>query len=163
MHLIQQKILDLLDEKREIKMTLREIGNLVGDPHPQKIKHHLLQIEKRGFIKINKDGVISFIGQNAEFRSNFLNIPILGSANCGPATSLATNSIEGYLKVSKRILNQHVTTEKYFSIKAKGNSMNRAYIDNLNIEDGDYILIDSEDRTPENGKLVLSIIDGMQI
>jgi len=30
------------------KMKLREIGEMVGVPHPQKVKHHIEQLKKRG-------------------------------------------------------------------------------------------------------------------
>lgn len=38
--------------------------------------------------------------------------------------------------------------------------MNKAMIGSDNIDDGDYVLIDSEAKNPENGDYVLSIIDG---
>ena len=45
--------------------------------------------------------------------------------------------------------------------KPDGPSMNRATIDNKRIEDGDYVIIDSDDCVPKDGDIVLSIIDGM--
>jgi len=39
--------------------------------------------------------------------------------------------------------------------------MNQANVDGKNIEDGDYVIIDSEDRAPENGDVVVSVIEGM--
>ena len=38
--------------------------------------------------------------------------------------------------------------------------MNRAKIEGKNLEEGDFVLIDSEYRTPKNGDYVLSVIDG---
>ena len=38
--------------------------------------------------------------------------------------------------------------------------MNRVNIDGKRIEDGDYAIIDYEYKTPRNGDIVLSIIDG---
>jgi SOS-response transcriptional repressor LexA len=37
--------------------------------------------------------------------------------------------------------------------------MNRAIIDGKNIEDGDYVIINSEDRTPDSNNVVLVIIE----
>jgi len=37
--------------------------------------------------------------------------------------------------------------------------MNRADIEGKTIEDGDYVIIDSEQKNPKNGEYVLSIID----
>ncbi len=161
MHPIQEKIIQNLQERDEIRMTLRQLGELVGDPHPQKIKHHLTQLEKRGFIKIDKEtGAIRFIGENCELNPSIFNIPIMGAANCGPANLLATNSIEGFLKVSQKILPNNFFKKGVFAVKATGSSMNRADIKGQHIDDGDYALIDSTDPTVENGAYVLSIIDG---
>ncbi|NMB84090.1 S24 family peptidase [Candidatus Roizmanbacteria bacterium] len=37
--------------------------------------------------------------------------------------------------------------------------MNKANIDNLTINDGDYVLVDTSNKQPNNGDYVLSIID----
>ena len=39
--------------------------------------------------------------------------------------------------------------------------MNRATVNGLTIEDGDYLLVDSEQTDPRNGDIVLSVIDDM--
>ena len=52
MHKIQQNILKLSGEKNLGAMTLREIGEQIGEKYPQKIKHHLTQLEKKGFLKM---------------------------------------------------------------------------------------------------------------
>ena len=90
--------------------------------------------------------------------SPFFSVPIVGTANCGPATIFANENIEGYLKISKSILNK---CKNIFAIKAQGLSMNQTSINGQTIEDGDYLIIDSEYHTPQNGDVVLSIIDDM--
>ena len=52
MHYIQESILKLVDEHNLGVMTLREIGELIGEKYPQKIKHHLDQLEKKQLIYI---------------------------------------------------------------------------------------------------------------
>ena len=39
--------------------------------------------------------------------------------------------------------------------------MNKAKIEGKNLEEGDYVLIDSEHRIPQQNDYVLSVIDGM--
>ena len=39
--------------------------------------------------------------------------------------------------------------------------MNMAYVGGKKIEDGDYVIIDSEDREAANDDIVLSVIEGM--
>ena len=49
MHNIQEKILKLIDTRNLDGFTLREIGEKIGEKFPQKIKHHLDQLEKLKF------------------------------------------------------------------------------------------------------------------
>lgn len=140
-------------------MTLREIGKEIGETMPQKIKHHLGQLEKKGFLNIDlKNKKVQKKGARTATSSPFFSIPIIGTANCGPATIFANENIEGYLKISKNILRK---CKNIFAIKAQGLSMNKSSINGMTIEDGDYLLIDSEYRNAQNGDVVLSIIDDM--
>lgn len=157
MHVIQEKIIQLVGEKNLGQMTLREIGSLVGEKFPQKIKHHLSQLERKGLIRINKnEGRIERATVGAIKHTKFVSVPILGSANCGPATIFADTNIEGYLKISGTILGRK---KNVFAIKASGFSMNKAVIAGKTIEDGDYLIIDTTNTVPQNGEIVLSIID----
>jgi SOS-response transcriptional repressor LexA len=42
-----------------------------------------------------------------------------------------------------------------------GSSLNRANIGGKSIEDGDYVIVDCQNKNPANGQYILSIIDGM--
>jgi len=83
-------------------------------------------------------------------------IPVLGAANAGPATLFAEENVAGYLKVSRSVLNRK---ENVFALRVEGDSMNRANINGKNLEEGDFVLIDSTYRTPRNGDYVLSVMD----
>lgn len=87
----------------------------------------------------------------------FTSIPLVGSANAGPANLVAEENIEAYIRVDRKTLPKK---SGIFALRVSGNSMNRAKIKGKNIEDGDIVLIDSEDRVAQNGDYVLSIIDG---
>ena len=159
MHYIQEKLLKIIGEKNIGNLTLREIGNLVEERFPQKIKHHLLQLQKKGFITIDKNNnLIKRVSGDISESDIFLSIPIFGAANCGPRTIYADQNLTGYLKVSKKLLPK---TNKIFALKAEGNSLNKADIGGKNIEDGDFVIIDSEVNTPRTGDYVVSVIDGM--
>ena len=99
MHPIQEKLLKVIDEKNISDLTLRKIGELIEEKLPQKIKHHLSQLERKGFILIDrKNKNISRISNKAKVGNIFISIPIVGAANCVPATIYADQNIEGYLK-----------------------------------------------------------------
>jgi repressor LexA len=159
MHPVQEKLLKLIDGKNISSLTLRDIGALIGEKLPQKVKHHLSQLERKGFISIDKKNkIIRRINSGAQASNLFVSIPILGSANCGPATIFADENIEGYLKISKRLAPRF---KSMFAIKADGNSLNQANIAGKKVETGDFVLIDSSRGTPKDGDYVLSIIDGL--
>ncbi len=156
MHRIQEKLLKIIEKESLSGKTLREIGELVGETSAQKIKHHLTQLSKKGFIaydsisrNIKKAQIVS--------KEGFVSLPVVGSANCGPANIFADENITGYLKVSKKLVPRG---GKLFVLRAEGNSMNKANIRNRkNIDDGDFVVVDSEQRSPESGQYVVSVID----
>ncbi len=167
-HPIQRKLLELSKRENLAKLTLREMARLIDMPNesPQKIKHHLLQLQKKGFITIDRiKGVMGTSSSTPGWAKGLLektyklfSIPIVGTANCGPATIFAEQNFQGFLKVSSRLIGRSKPTG-LFAIKADGSSMNRAKIDDKSIEDGDYIIINSQDKTPRTGDVVLAIVD----
>lgn len=159
MHLLQEKLLKIIEQKNIGTLTLREIGQLIGENLPQKVKHHLSQLERKGFISIDKkSGKITRISNSIKSTDLLISIPIVGSANCGPFAIYADQNISGYLKISKRLV---PNKKGLFAIKADGNSLNKANIKGKNIETGDFVIVDSERKSPNDGDYIVSIIDGM--
>ena len=159
MHSIQEKLLQQIGQNGLKGMTLRQIGDLIGEKFPQKIKHHLDQLEKKGLIKTDKNSkAITRVTSGTNKNTGLVSVPVVGTANCGPATIFATENIQGYLKISKNILKK---CKNIFAIRAQGLSMNKALVDGKTIEDGDYLIIDAERKNPRNGEIVLSVIDDM--
>lgn len=155
MHPIQEKLLKLAGQYNLGRLSFREIGKLIDEDHPQKIKHHLEQLERRNLIQSTIEG--KTIKKTALDKDIFA-IPILGSADCGPATVFADENIEGYLRVSSRIL---APRNGLYALRAVGNSMNRAKVKGKSIDDGDYAIIDSKQKAPEGNDYVVSVIGGV--
>ncbi|MEA2206530.1 MAG: repressor LexA [Blastocatellia bacterium] len=165
MHRIQEQLLRLAGQFNLGELSLRVVGRMVDEESPQKIKHHLNQLEKRGLIRVDRSKrLIEKISGGSVSglltKGRLLSVPILGSANAGPATIYAESNLEGYLKISSTFVGRRAS-HKLFALRVSGPSMNRATIDNKRIEDGDYVIVDSDDRVPKDGDIVLSIIDGM--
>ncbi len=164
MHKIQGKILNLSKSHNLAGLTLRKIGELIGEKgSPQKIKHHLNKLIEKGLLIVSADGEnISGLSVGLDKKNNLISLPIFGSANCGQALELAENNIEDYLRISKKILGNSLTKKikDLFVLKAVGQSMDRANLNGENIEDGDYLIIDKEYKVPQNGDYVVSVIDG---
>lgn len=168
MHPIQEKLLELSKRENLAKLTLRQMANLIEMPNesPQKIKHHLLQLQKKGFITIDRNqGLMNRAGETSSLVSGLLkktsqlfSIPIVGAANCGPATIFAEENFQGFLKASSSLVGRSKPTG-LFAIKADGSSMNRALINGKTIEDGDYMIVDNQALDAKTGDVVLAIID----
>ena len=156
MHYIQQKILSFADKINLKRDGLRQVGRLVGESHPFKVSYHLKKLEENGFIKINKKtGEIKQTKKEKPQKGLFLAIPVLGEANCGEANIFAEENLEGYIKVSKNIVKGG---SNLIAIRASGNSMNKASINGKNIEDGDYVIVDTK-KQPQSNSYVLAITD----
>ncbi len=155
MHKIQEKLLNTIERKNISGMTLREVGSLLGEKSAQKIKHHLTQLSNKGFIVYNPTKREIRKAQEVS-REGFVSLPIVGTANCGPATIFADENITGFLKVSKKLVPRG---GKLFILRAEGDSMNQANINGKNIEDGDFVIVDSEQKSPESDHYVVSIVD----
>lgn len=163
MHRIQEKLLKLIGQAQIGSLTLREIGDLIDETSPQKIKHHLDKLQVKGLINLNKSQQ-SIVLAAVDEEGNLLRIPIIGSANCGPATIYAEENLDGYLQVSPKMIGisrSGANRGDIFAIKANGSSLNRANVRGKNIESGDFVIIDRSKIIPVDGDYVISVIDGM--
>jgi len=162
MHILQKKILEVAEKVDLSKCGLRKLGNLVEETHPQKIKHHLSQLEQKGCVELNKEKtrIIKLLKNSKKINDvRLFRIPIFGYASCGPATMIAEQNPEGYLSVSRSVL-ENRNVKGLFVIRAVGDSLNRARnINGGNIEDGDFVIIDGNKKNPNDGEYVLSVID----
>ena len=159
MHNIQESILKLIETYNLGDMTLREIGELINEKYPQKIKHHLNQLEKKGLIKIDKkNNSITKVAAGQIKGTTLVSIPILGTANCGPATFFAEENFTGHLKLSSSFLKKKTGL---YAVVADGISMNRANINNQTIDSGDYLIVDPNTTNPSDGDVIVSVFDGV--
>ncbi len=168
MHPVQEKLLALSKTKNLATLSLRTMAESIGLPHgsPQKIKHHLLQLQKKGFLTIDRakgvmekaDGKPSWAKGLLDTKSRLFSIPIIGTANCGPATIFAEQNFQGFLRVSSKLVGRSKPAGLY-AIRASGSSMNRAEVNGKRIEDGDFIIVMSGATDVGSGDVVLAIID----
>src|SRR5687768_9815285 len=157
MHPIQQKLLVLAKTMNLAEITLRDMAKRIRLPEesPQKIKHHLQQLQRKGLLTIDRHaGTMKRAANKPTMTKGVLasdsalfSVPIVGSANCGPATIFAEENFEGILRVSSKLVGR-ATPRGLYALKADGASMNRAVIGGRTIDDGDYVIVDSNQRAP---------------
>lgn len=156
----QQKIINLAKKKDISKMKYREIAREISTDNPQTVIYHMDQLVKKGLLYLDANKRHRVAKPKAFAVDNFFNIPVIGSANCGPAMELAQEDIQSYLKISTKAL-ERTKPSGLFAIKAVGNSMDLA--ENIKggpIENSDYVIIDHEKIDPSNGDYILSVING---
>lgn len=169
MHPIQEKLLQLSKIRDLSKLSYREIGRQLAEGsdsshriHPQNVKYHFDQLIADGLLSEANRPVrrVEPVKSADTFIMNLIRIPIVGSANCGPATIFADEKIEGYLEVSPGLLRSKNYQDLY-ALRASGDSMNRAVVMGKNINDGDYVLVDQSKRTPRDGECVVVVRDNV--
>jgi SOS-response transcriptional repressor LexA len=167
-HSIQNKLLELSKKENLAKLSLREMAKGIGlsGVSPQKIKHHLLQLQKKGFITIDRTaGVMDRASDTPGWakglldkKSRLFSIPVVGTANCGPANIFAEQNFQGFLRVSNKLVDKS-KPDGLYAIKTDGSSMNRAEIKGRKIEDGDFVIVDGDDKDVHDNDVIVAIID----
>lgn len=106
------------------------------------------KLAKHELIKYD-NAQITLLGDHTEVGESTVPVPLIGSVAAG-APSLAEQRNEGVVRISTQIAKPG---RKYFLLRADGNSMNQA-----GIQDGDLMLIRQE-VTAQPGEIVVALID----
>lgn len=83
-------------------------------------------------------------------------IPIVGEAPAGPFM-VAEQNIEGWVRLPKEYVKP--PSAKFFLLRVRGDSMNRAKVADDRIEDGDLVLV-RQQQTADPGEVVVAVVDG---
>ena len=130
--------------------SVRELMVELEYKSPRSVAELIDSLVLKKFLKKKEDGSIIMI-KDADLRdrASTVDIPILGNVACG-LPIFAEQNIEGYVPVSSEIVKK---PNKYFILKAKGDSMDLA-----GINDGDFVLI-KQQQAANDGDLVVALID----
>lgn len=170
MHPIQEKLLKLSQMRDLSKLSYREIGRHLADSndvyarvHPQTVKYHIDQLIEAGLLNAKQRPTKRVDSATTGINANpvvLIRIPIVGSANCGPADIFADEKIEGYINVSPTKLRSKNYNE-LFALRAVGESMNTSNVNGQPINDGDYVIVDATRTTPKEGERVVIVHNDM--
>lgn len=148
--------------------TLEEIQEQFSFKSISTAHYHVKKLQNAGLLDREERRSRSLKTKSVNFGSflanstpTYFSLPVLGSANCGPANIFAVEDPREYVTVSAPSLGRN-NKSGLFVIEAEGDSMNLAKVGSkkLSIEDGDYVVVDSSVTTPHEGDYVLSVIDG---
>lgn len=149
LHPKQQEILDLLKKNIDEPLTLRGIQKILSISSSSLVHHHLVQLEKRGYLKRNPANPQDYqiLSDSPEKNLTFLNL--YGLAKCGPDGSILTGNPLEKIPVSTRILN--IPSQNAFLVKASGDSMKPR------IRDGDLVLVERTNNTCNSGDIIVCV------
>lgn len=132
------------------KPTLREINQVTGGKSPRSASIVIDRLERMGLLKK--------VGDNLRLTENQIlnpssietvNIPLVGTVTCG-LPMLAEENIETFIAVSTNLAKKG---SQYFLLRASGDSMNQA-----GIQDKDILLI-KQQNSADTGQKVVALIN----
>ena len=131
--------------------SVRELKSLMGYRSPRSAAVIINQLISKGFLRRKPDGSLQFI-KNLEgdvTRAQTVEVPLVGTVACGTPL-LAEENIEAMIPISVKLAKPY---HKYFLLKASGDSMNQA-----GINDGDLVLV-RQQPTAKNRDIIVALID----
>ncbi len=151
LHPAQKQLLNLLKDNIEDPLTIREMQEDLGVSSPSLVYHHILQLEKKGYLRRNplNSQDYQILADEPERKITYLNM--YGLAHCGPKGSILDDSPLERVPIASKILG--FASGEGFMVKAKGDSMSPK------INDKDLIIA-RRSNDAENGSIVVCINDG---
>lgn len=145
----QMAILNFIQEtidRRGYPPSVREIGEAVGLKSSSTVHAHLVNLQKKGYIKRvpTKPRAIELTGDNTPV----VRIPIVGRVAAGEPI-LAVENIEDTFPLPANFLK---TTNNVFMLRVRGDSMI-----NAGIYDGDFVIV-RQQNTADNGDIVVALL-----
>lgn len=151
LHPIQKQLLDILKENCDDPLTIRELKDLTGASSTSVVHHHLLQLEKKGYLRRNPSNPSDYqvLADSPERKITYLNL--YGLAACGPKGSILDGTPIDKIPISSKILG--FASSEAFMVKAKGDSMEPA------ISSGDLVIVRKTNQAKDKD-MIVCINDG---
>lgn len=130
--------------------SVRDLMNSMDYKSPRSAVILMEELENSGFLERKSDGGYRLIKDLESGNiARTVSVPLVGTVSCGMPI-LAAQNIEAHLPVSVALAKPG---SKYFLLKARGDSMDMAGID-----DGDLMLVRQQNMA-ENGQKVVALVE----
>lgn len=150
LHPLQQKLLTLLADNSHEPLTIRELQNEINATSTSVVSHHIVQLEKKGYIKKNPYNPRDFqILKTPDKAVAYLNL--YGLAACGPEGSVLDGDPLDRIAVSTKFI--PFASSQAFMVKARGNSMLPK------INSGDYVIA-QKSSSASDGEVIVCVNKG---
>lgn len=150
----QEKVLGWIQESVNLTgqaPTVRELQLKLGCSAPMGVVSHLNALEAKGYIRRTPGiarGITVVSNEKGQPAEEMIRVPLVGSVACGMPI-WAEEMIEDFIPLSTKLVRQ---TQDVFMLRAKGDSMNLAGID-----EGDYIVFKKQNTALPGDKVVVLI------
>jgi repressor LexA len=156
----KDQVVDALNRwfiRNSIPPTVEELRRLLRVGSTRTVLRYLDELKEEGYIerwsgarglRMRK----SLASKSLETRL----VPIVGDAPAGQLMPAEENML-GQVQILKDFLKP--PSAKFFLLRVRGDSMNRAKVEGQTIEDGDLVLIRQQERA-DPGKIVVALVDG---
>ena len=136
--------------------TIEELRNSLGVGSTRTVLRYLKCLEENGDIErwAGARGLRPLRTSNKGLETRA--VPLVGVAPAGPFM-LAEENLEGWVRLPKEFLRP--PTVKFFLLHVRGDSMNRAKVNGILIEDGDLVLV-RQQQSADPGAVVVAVVDG---
>jgi len=156
----KEQVVDALSRwfiRNSVPPTVEELRKLLGVGSTRTVLRYLDALKEGGYIDrwSGARGLRMRRGPTARGLETRL-VPIVGEAPAGQLMPAEENML-GQVHVPKEFLKP--PGSKFFLLRVRGNSMNRAKVEGQTIEDGDLVLVRQQERA-DAGKIVVALVDG---
>jgi SOS regulatory protein LexA len=155
----KEQVVDALSRwfvRNSVPPTIEELRRFLGVGSTRTVLRYLDALKEEGYIDrwSGARGLRMRKGPASSLETR--PIPIVGEAAAGQLMS-AEENILGQVQLPKEFLKP--PSAKFFLLRVRGDSMNRAKVDGQTIEDGDLVLVRQQERA-DSGKIVVALVDG---
>ena len=157
--LTKEQVVDALNRwfiRNSVPPTIEELRRVLGVGSTRTVLRYLDALQEDGYID-RWSGARGFRmrkGTAAGLETRL--VPIVGEAPAGQLMPAEENML-GQVQMPKEFLKP--ASAKFFLLRVRGDSMNRAKIEGQTIEDGDLVLVRQQERA-DPGKIVVAVVDG---
>jgi SOS regulatory protein LexA len=155
----KEKVVNALNRwfiRNSVPPTIEELRRILGVGSTRTVLRYLDALKEEGYIErwAGARGLRMRRGQSAGLETQL--VPIVGEAPAGQLMP-AEENILGQVQMPKEFLKP--PSAKFFLLRVRGDSMNRAKIEGQTIENGDLVLVRQQERA-DPGKIVVALVDG---
>lgn len=121
LHPSQKRLLEILKKNHGEQISMRMLQDILEASSPSVIYHHIVQLEKKGYLRRNPSNPQDYqvLADHPEKNIAYLNI--YGMAQCGPNGTILDGNPIDRIPISSKILG--FPAHNAFIVKARGNSM----------------------------------------